>query len=243
MSVTGLCGGLGSGKTLRLSALLFEEYKKGRKVFCNYNLEFPHTLVNPLDLINGLFDDELNDSACGFTEAYTFLDSRYSGSESNRYITYFLLQSRKRKVKFYYDAQMIGSVDVRLRGITNTIYNCKKILKDYNKDREEIDNIIGFVYDVYQDDGTNWIETLSIDDALKYFKIYNTRDILLPQYLQPQASFDDIVETFENSGTRDIFISMIRVKNPFMNYEKCRAIYTLLKNDKVDEVKQLLRIS
>ena len=145
MSIESFNGGLGSGKTLRMTCRMYEMHLEGWKIYSNYDLHFPHTKINPTDLINGLFDDELDDAIVGMTEAYTFLDSRYSGSESSRFLTYFILQTRKRKIKFFYDAQLIGSVDIRLRGVTNRVYECHKIVKDKNIDKERIDNIIGFV--------------------------------------------------------------------------------------------------
>jgi len=242
MSIESFNGGLGSGKTLRLTIRMFEYFEKGFKIMCNYDLNFEHKKINPIDLIDGLFDDELDNSVVGMTEAYTFLDSRFSGSESSRYLTYFLLQTRKRKVKFLYDAQMIGSVDLRLRGITNRIYDCKKIVKDKNKDKEDEDNIIGFAYHVMDDDGESYYEGLDIKEAKKYFPMYNTKDILLPQYIKPSNNLKEILEIFADCETRDIFVTIMRSKNPYISYEKCRSIYTLLKSDRIDDVKGILRI-
>lgn len=243
-SIESFNGGLGSGKTLRLSCILYELYKEGWKVFANYDLGFPFTKINPLDLINGLFDDELDNAVVGMTEAYTFLDSRYSGSESSRYLTYFLLQTRKRKIKFLYDAQLLGSVDIRLRGITNRIYECHKLVKDKEKDKEDIDNVIGFIYHVMDDDGTEYYESLTIEDAKKYFDmgLYNTKDILLPQYLQPTTDLEGILELFEVSPNRETFITLMKAENPYMGYDKSKSIYTLLKNEQIEYVKKILRI-
>lgn len=242
-------GGLGSGKTLRMSALALEDYNKGWKVFANYDFKdengndtLEYKKINPLDLINGLFDDDLDNAVICMTEAYTFLDSRYSGSESSRYITYFILQTRKRRIRFYYDAQLIGSVDNRLRGVTNSIYQCHKLLKDRNKDHEEIDNILGFVYHVVNDDETEYYESLGIDDAQQFFNLYNTKDILLPEYLQPTISMDDLISIFNDSENRDTFVILLRNYNPYISYDKCRALYSLLKSNKITRVKDLLRI-
>lgn len=243
MSINSFNGGLGSGKTLRLSIWLKEQYDKGLKILSNYDLSFPHKKINPTDLINGLFDEELNNSAIGLTEAYTFLDSRFSGSESSRYISYFMLQTRKRKIKIGYDAQIISSVELRLRYVTNSIYECVKLVKDRNADKEDIDNIIGFYYNVYEDDGTSFVETLDIKDAIKYFKLYNTEDVLLPQYLQPTLNIDEVLETFSLSDNRDTFSTLLKTYNPYMTDSKCRAIYTLLKSDRLDKVKEILRIN
>ena len=232
MSIEGFCGGLGSGKTLRMSARLKEYYDKGIKIYANYNLHFPHEKIDPLKLL----EFELEKCAVGLTEAYTFLDSRFSGSESSRFITYFLLQTRKRKVKILYDAQIVGSVDNRLRFITNRIYECSKMVKDKTKDKEDPNNIIGFVYKVHDDDGDTFYETLDIKEAKKLFDIYDTEEILLPMYLSPvrsEENLDEIIEMFNNSGNRETFMSLVRVENPYLGYDKVKAIYSLLKNDKL----------
>jgi len=242
LSIESFNGGLGSGKTLRMTCRLYEDYLKGWKIFSNYNLHFPHKMINPLDLINGLFDDELDNAVVGMTEAYTFLDSRYSGSESSRYITYFILQTRKRKVKFYYDAQLLGSVDLRVRGITNKVYECHKVLKDRDGDKEDINNILGFIYHVFEDDGTEYYERLDIKEAIEKFKLYDTEDILLPTYLQPTTDLEGILELYSISPNRETFITLMRTENPFIGYDKCKSIYTLLKNDKIEYVKKILRI-
>jgi len=187
---------------------------------------------------------ELENCAVGLTEAYTFLDSRFSGSESSRFITYFLLQTRKRKVRILYDAQLVGSVDNRLRFITNRIYECVKMLKSKNEDKEDINNIIGFMYKVQDDDGEMFYEMLKIEDALKVFDLYDTREILLPMYLSPvnETDLDSIIKTFNDSTNKETFMTLVRTTNPYLSYDKVKAIYTLLKADKMDDVKKILRI-
>lgn len=45
MSIEGFCGGLGSGKTLRMTARLKEHFDKGWKIYANYNLHFRKSVV------------------------------------------------------------------------------------------------------------------------------------------------------------------------------------------------------
>ena len=100
----------------------------------------------------------------------------------------------------------------------------------------------GFVYHVNDDDGEHFYETLPIDEAIEKFKLYNTKDILLPQYLQPSADLDAILELFSMSTNREVFITLMRTDNPYMGYDKCKSIYTLLKDDNIELVKKILRI-
>lgn len=223
-----------------MSARLKEYYDKGLKIYANYNLHFPHEKVDPLRLL----DFDLENCAVGLTEAYTFLDSRFSGSDSSRYITYFLLQTRKRKVKILYDAQIVGSVDVRLRFITTRLYECAKMLKTKTADKDDLDNIIGFMYKVTDDDGEQFYEMLKIEEAQKVFDLYDTTEIMLPMYLNPvnANNLDDIIKVFNESPNKETFMSLVRTTNPYLSYDKTKAIYTLLKTDKLEDVKTILRI-
>lgn len=244
-SIQGFCGGVGSGKTLRMTMKLKEFYDKGYDILANYDLGFKFKKINPLDLINGLYDDSLDNSAIGLTEAYTFIDSRYSGSEANRYIGYFVLQTRKRDINFLYDAQMLGSVENRVRGVTTKVYECEKILIDYTDETrtEDITNIIGFKFKVHEIN-RSYNEALDIKDAIKIFdlNLYNTKDILLPYYMSPTIDFDNLIECFKDSPNRETFMILIKLKNPFIGYDKSKALYSLLKADKIDLVKEVLRI-
>jgi len=243
MSIESFNGGLGSGKTLRLTIWLYEKYLEGRKILANYNLHFPHEKVNPTDLINGLIDDRLDHATCGFTEAYTFLDSRFSGSEASRFQTYFILQTRKRDVEFGYDAQIWGSVDLRLRAVTNTIYKCSKILKDRAGNRNDVNNIVGFVYKVYFDDGYSYYEHLDIQKAIDmYFDLYDTTEILLPEYLAPTITIDDVLGVYQSAPNKNGFKVLLRANNPYISLSKCDTIYSLIEMGDMDNIKKVLRI-
>jgi hypothetical protein len=247
MSIESFNGGLGSGKTFRMTLRLKEEMENGVNIMANYNLHepFKYEKINPMDLVNGLFDDSLDNTAIGLTEAYTFLDSRFSGSEASRYISYFILQTRKRKIKIFYDAQMIDSVEYRLRGVTNRIYECQKLIKDKTKDKEAIDNIIGFIFHISDDDGDDYYEVMDIEVAKTYFdmNLYDTHDVLLPTYLAPITDIKEILKIYDRSGgNRESFLSIIRTENPYITYDKARAIFSLLGNNKVDEVKKIMRL-
>lgn len=245
-SIEGFCGGLGSGKTMRMSMRLKECLEEGWNILANYDLHFKFRKINPLEIINGLWDKSLDNSAIGLTEAYTFMDSRFSGSEANRYQSYFLLQTRKRRIKVFYDAQLPGSVDVRLRFITNRIYECHKIVIDKDKDREDIENIKGFIYKVNDDDGDEYYETLDIEEAKKIFKadLYDTHDVLLPQYLAPltEEEFIKLLGIAETSTNREVFMAKVRIKNSFLTHDKLRGIWTLLKEGQIEDVREILRM-
>jgi hypothetical protein len=165
--LVGICGTLGSGKTLSLT--FFGHYFRtlGYSIFANYKLTFPHTRINSLKAIssfrNGVFlADEL----------WSWVDSREFGSKKNKEINAILLKSRKRGIDIFYTSQHFKQMDVRIRRITDVVvfpmmlknqsrcrlyffdnagfkvknpitYKTKPIMKLYDTE-EEVEDIEGF---------------------------------------------------------------------------------------------------
>lgn len=110
----GICGELGSGKTLALTYLALRNYHKGRKLYSNYNLKLPFTKVTtPEDIVN------MREGFLCADELWTWADSRLSGSKKNKFLTLVLAKSRKRGINIGYTAQYFKSVDVRIRTVTD----------------------------------------------------------------------------------------------------------------------------
>jgi len=115
--VIGILGTKGSGKTLFLTILLYIEYLTGKKIYTNYEVFFPHEILDVNKLIR--LDEQLTNAVIGITELHTICDSRRSGSKQNIQFSYFVLQSRHRSVNFYYDDQFERQFDVRIRENTD----------------------------------------------------------------------------------------------------------------------------
>lgn len=154
-------GNLGSGKTLFLTYLAT---KFNRDVHSNYEIKVKH--YKPLKVIDLLHLP--NNIEVFIDEAYTWLESRVSSKALNRYLSYILLQSRKRTINIYITAQLFSSVDVRFREQSNIIIVCSKV-----------DN--GFFYKILNRDN-NGVKTLlfPFEKAKNYYKYFDTHEIIEP---------------------------------------------------------------
>ena len=118
-----ILGGLGSGKTLFMTILA---KMIAKPIFSNYALKFSDIAVKPLE-IEKLFHSEYQNCCVLMDEAYIYLESRISGSEMNRCLSYVLFQSRKRGVILILTAQLSSSVDVRFRELVDIVIHCEKM--------------------------------------------------------------------------------------------------------------------
>lgn len=110
-----VCGLLGTGKTLFLTYLA--NLEKEQTVYANFNLKIKNFIrVSPNDLEN------LKKGLLIVDEAYSWLESRTSGSTENRYLTNRIgFNSRKRKFTVVLSAQILSSIDVRFRKLAEFI--------------------------------------------------------------------------------------------------------------------------
>lgn len=154
-------GNLGTGKTLFLTYIAT---KFNRDVYSNYELKLNH--YKPLKVIDLL--NLPNDIEVFIDEGYTWLESRVSSKALNRYLSYILLQSRKRTINIYITAQLFSTVDLRFREQSNIIIICKRI-----------DD--GFSYRLINRD-TNSIKSfiLPYEKAKLFYKYYDTYEIIEP---------------------------------------------------------------
>lgn len=135
MSIFGIFGGIGAGKTLLGTYFCIEDLKAGKKVYSNTrfkNLDqykdqiFYLTRVDIEKMFEQVKDGRINllNSTIFIQEAHNYIDSRASQSVKNRVFSYWILQSRhtgQGSCDIVYDDQGIGQVDVRLRRNTDYI--------------------------------------------------------------------------------------------------------------------------
>jgi len=164
--ITAICGGLGTGKTLLLTRYSHKEKVKGRKIFANYNLNFEHTKIDLVSLLEA--KPELENSGLFMDEIYIYMDSRLSMAKRNRMLSYFVFQTRKLGVTLYFTSQHIGQVDVRLRNMVDILCICKQTIK---KDWFKIDMVD---YRNFPDVRQNTF----IYNGSKYYPMYNTRELV-----------------------------------------------------------------
>jgi len=156
-----ILGNWGSGKTLFL-AYLSKKFK--RQIYSNFKLKVDnYKSLRVIDLLN-----LPNNVEVFIDEAYTWLESRVSSKALNRYLSYILLQSRKRTINIYITAQLFSTVDIRFREQSSIIIFCKKI-----------DD--GFQYKIFNMDN-NCVNCvlLPFDKAKDYYKYYDTYEIVEP---------------------------------------------------------------
>lgn len=176
--IIGLEGGLGSGKTVMMTRYLIKDYLKGKKIYTNFHLnEIEYELIDLskiLEMHKNGFD--LNDCSLGIDEITVFCDCRRSGSTLNRLISYFILQSRKRNVDVYFTTQNLSMIDLRLVQYMDVQIICEKVK---GQDGRTIEGLAKYrVFDLRD------IRNLSINrfilDISKYYRFYNTREVILP---------------------------------------------------------------
>jgi len=168
-----ILGKMGSGKTLLMTFILLNIDITGstiRHLFANYKI-YHKTSVKIIKVYNLL--NLPNHSEIFMDEGYTWLESRISSNHLNRYLSYILLQSRKRDTNFYITIQDLSTIDKRFR------YQCDYLILCEKKGTEK--NPIAFIYTVInRNNGNVYKKTFSIDQAKKLFYRYDTNQIIEP---------------------------------------------------------------
>ncbi len=169
MTLIGIFGRLGSGKTLFASILSTDYYAKGYKIYANYKLQnaLPLTFNYFLEFNKNYNPD--NKYLFILDEVYAFgLESRASASKLNRLSSYIVLQSRKMNIDIIYTTQLLNAVDLRLKDLTDIVIRASKTESYYK--------FIILSADTYR------TVILPMEKAKKYYGLYNTREIINPVY-------------------------------------------------------------
>lgn len=227
----GVFGGVGSGKTLLVVIMGSKAFMNGKslkhKIVGNFWFSFGDRL-NPLQML----DFEMENTTVLLSEAHTFLDSRNSSSQANKLFGYFFTQSRKRNVNVLFDAQLSGSVDIRLRDIcTYKIYA-----------RKDIEHKC-FTY--WREDEYGQLKKFNIafDKAKWFYPCYNTYEIIYPLGMDLQnIDFEKIKGLFMDSPNKKGFTQLLRNLYPFVTLDSAMSCYDFLKVDKDDNAKRCLGI-
>lgn len=120
-------GAKGSGKTLSAVKYAHDAHVKGRTVYSNIRLNFPHVKLTRAMLTQILEQQCLTDAFVLLDELHTIADSRRSMTKRNIDWSYFFTQSRKRGVDIMATTQREMQVDVRYRLNSDTYIYCKKV--------------------------------------------------------------------------------------------------------------------
>lgn len=170
--ILGFVGNIGSGKTLSMVKKAYEQFKRGKTIYSNFHLKFPHiplTLEILLDMKEN--NTDLANSVVLIDEAHIYLDSRRSASKVNVILSYFVLQSRKMSCDIYYTTQFIGQVDKRLRDPSHAYILCKT--REVNDELTITLNIIN----LRKVEGDEIIYQSFISNP--YFNMYDTNEVVV----------------------------------------------------------------
>lgn len=176
-------GQQGAGKTLLITKLLVDEYRKSkRKVYSNYTLkngiEYTKITLNPhrtrelgkIPNILEMLDENpnvFNNSILAIDEIHLDLDSLDFMRKNNRRLQVFFSQLRKRNILLLGTTQYIMHVDVRIRRQCKNVFDMSHI-----KDgifRVDVNKIDGYY--------TSFINSY-VDNLEPYYKYYDTNEII-----------------------------------------------------------------
>lgn len=175
-------GKQGSGKTLMITKLMYDEYiKEKRPIFSNYNLiGIPFT---PIDLLKhdrgdnvtrqnilDMLDDDtncLNGAIILLDEIHLYFDSLDFMKRDTRPMQIFFSQLRKRNILLYATTQYLMNVDIRIRRQCFNIFEMEHIYKDlFEVTTHEIDGYYAREISKYK---------LYLSE---YYKMYNTNEVI-----------------------------------------------------------------
>jgi hypothetical protein len=172
--IIGYIGDMGSGKTLSMVKQAYELYKKGHKIYSNFHLSFPHTILTLEEILNyAESNTNFVNSVWLLDEITLLMDSRRSSSSKNLYLSYVILQSRKRSFWLFFTTQYIHMVDRRLRSATNCLVECS--FRTVVKGGQKI-NICLNKYNVFKMNKV--VLKVMTYNPDKYFHLYNTNEII-----------------------------------------------------------------
>jgi hypothetical protein len=133
--IIGFNGNPRTGKTLAVTFFVLLMAYSGKQCYGNYRINHPNChLIDIYDLIvmmkagrDNPNNSPLHNAVFYGTEIYGWLESRLSStSHTGLLVTYFIFQSGKLGFDIIHDAQLIGTVDLRLRELTEIRFESEK---------------------------------------------------------------------------------------------------------------------
>jgi hypothetical protein len=119
MTIAGVVGDFGAGKTCTLTYLLWHNFLRGKKIYTNYNL-FPPFEWEKIGSIEEV-RDEWHEGIFGADELWFWLNARCSMSKVNKELVRIISRARKRGNDLLFTAQTFRQIDVILRYWTDFI--------------------------------------------------------------------------------------------------------------------------
>lgn len=160
-------GPLGSGKTLLMTYFAYK-YRNSVDIYSNYHLDLENANdIGPHDV------SQIREGLLLIDEAYTWIDSRESQDDLNKFMSKMLFQSRKRNMDMVISAQLTHSVDLRFRDLSDII-----ISAEGKRTKEGSNNVERYAFKYLVDNGRD-VRTMFIVDKLcekVLYDIYDTKE-------------------------------------------------------------------
>lgn len=169
-------GRKGSGKNLSMVYYAFLSFLKGKRIYSNFKLEFPHTLVRSLDDIR-----EVHDGILLADDFENWASSKFRSNVDKQDLLDITLDFGKRQVDFWYSTKRPMEIDKTIRSITDKFVRCNLLLvadfstvEDYLDVSRYLDNYV-LQLDVFDASDLETRELLVIIDHLPIWgSLYDT---------------------------------------------------------------------
>jgi hypothetical protein len=111
MTLCGIAGDMGAGKTITLGMVGCKEFLAGGKIYSNMRLfGLPYIEVKNMEQIS-----QMEKGIFLADELWLYADSRLSASKKNLMVSRILTQSRKHNLSIFYTCQNASQVDKRIK--------------------------------------------------------------------------------------------------------------------------------
>ena len=168
-----ILGDYGAGKTI---FLILNGVSAERKVLGNLTFNWNnYERIDPLDL------EHVSNAVVILDEMQNWIESRISGSYQNLFITNVANQSQKRDMDIYGTIHTYTSVDYRFRRNAHRLVLAERIGREPkgNKRGEDTRDFRYTIMNTFT--GELERKTLRYEDAVKYFELYDTWELIDPQ--------------------------------------------------------------
>lgn len=175
----------GAGKTVYMTFRGYQSYLRKKRVFANYQLEFPFKPINLDTFIK--HPDILRDATVLVDEAHNYFDAREFMSKKNQKFNKFAVQIRKRRVEVILSSQQYENIDIRIRKNTDVVSEChpyRLVRVDGEKtlrpcllteiEAHKVDMIIIKKTLLWAEGRIQWIRF----DPRKYFNMFNSDEFM-----------------------------------------------------------------
>ena len=120
-----ITGNLGEGKTLCMTEIGYAQCRLGRSIYTNYDVGFPHELINTLEDMEQMQGSPGKPAVALFDELWRWLDSRQFKKQKNDILSKIIFYSRKRDMDIFYTTQRFHQIEKRIRDVTACVIEPK----------------------------------------------------------------------------------------------------------------------